>query len=78
VHAFEGAVSGDNERWRLRTIQDQIARISRIIQSLLAMARPGRLRRVPIDVARSSTTRAIEVLKSDRTGTVFRLLLPAA
>jgi signal transduction histidine kinase len=48
---LEGAVSGDNARWRLRTIQDQIARISRIIQSLLAMARPGRPRRVTIDVA---------------------------
>jgi len=48
---LEGAVSGDNARWRLRTIQDQISRISRIIQSLLHMARPGRPRRVPIDVA---------------------------
>jgi signal transduction histidine kinase len=47
---LEGAVNGDNARWRLRTIQDQIARISRIIQSLLNMARPGRPRRVPIDV----------------------------
>jgi signal transduction histidine kinase len=47
---LEGAVSGDNARWRLRTIQDQIGRISRIIQSLLNMARPGRPRRVPIDV----------------------------
>jgi signal transduction histidine kinase len=48
---LEGAVADDNARWRLRTIQDQIARISRIIQSLLNMARPGRPRRVPIDVA---------------------------
>jgi signal transduction histidine kinase len=48
---LEGAVSGDNARWRLRTIQDQISRISRIIQSLLHMARPGRPRRVPIDLA---------------------------
>ena len=48
---LEGAVSGDNARWRLRTIQDQISRISRIIQSLLHMARPGRPRCVPIDVA---------------------------
>jgi signal transduction histidine kinase len=48
---LEGAVSDENARWRLRTIQDQIARISRIIQSLLNMARPGRPRRVPVDVA---------------------------
>jgi len=48
---LEGAVADDNARWRLRTIQDQIARISRIIQSLLNMARPGRPRRVPVDVA---------------------------
>jgi signal transduction histidine kinase len=48
---LEGAVNGDNARWRLRTIQDQISRISRIIQSLLNMARPGRPRRVPVDVS---------------------------
>src|SRR5262245_33077390 len=47
---LEGAVQGENARWRLRTIQDQIGRISRIIQGLLSMARPGRPRRVPIDV----------------------------
>jgi signal transduction histidine kinase len=48
---LESAVSGDNARWRLRTIQEQIGRISRIIQSLLHMARPGRPRRVPVDLA---------------------------
>jgi signal transduction histidine kinase len=48
---LEGAVSGDNARWRLRTIQEQIGRISRILQSLLHMARPGRPRRVPVDLA---------------------------
>ena len=47
---LESAVSGENARWRLRTIQDQIGRISRIIQSLLHMARPGRPRRVPVDL----------------------------
>jgi signal transduction histidine kinase len=34
--------------WRLETIQGQIARISRIIKTLLNMARPRRARRVPI------------------------------
>ncbi len=48
---LEGAVEGDNARWRLRTIQEQIGRISRILQSLLNMARPGRPRRVPVDLS---------------------------
>jgi signal transduction histidine kinase len=47
---LENAVNGDNARWRLRTIQEQIGRISRIIQSLLHMARPGRPRRVPVEL----------------------------
>jgi signal transduction histidine kinase len=47
---LEDAVNGDNARWRLRTIQEQIGRISRIIQSLLHMARPGRPRRVPVEL----------------------------
>ncbi len=48
---LEGAVKGDNARWRLRTIQEQIGRISRIIQSLLHMARPGRPRQVAVELA---------------------------
>ncbi|MEN8158750.1 MAG: protoglobin domain-containing protein [Myxococcota bacterium] len=48
---LEGAVEGDNAHWRLRTIQEQIGRISRILQSLLNMARPGSPRRVPIDLS---------------------------
>ena len=35
-------------RWRLGTIQTQIARISKIIQTLLNMARPRKQRRVPV------------------------------
>jgi signal transduction histidine kinase len=38
-------------RWRLETIQSQIARISRIIQTLLSMARPRKARRVPVVLA---------------------------
>ena len=45
---LESAISDDNARWRLRTIQEQIGRISKIIQTLLNMARPGRSRRMPI------------------------------
>jgi signal transduction histidine kinase len=48
---LEGAVSGDSAEWRLRTIQDQIGRISRIIQTLLNMARPKRSQRLPVDLA---------------------------
>jgi signal transduction histidine kinase len=40
---------GDTDaRWRLATIQSQIARISKIIQTLLNMARPRKARRVPV------------------------------
>jgi signal transduction histidine kinase len=45
---LEPEVSGEQARWRLRTIQEQIARISKIIQTLLNMARPGRRRLVPV------------------------------
>lgn len=45
---LESAVSGEDATWRLRTIQDQIGRISKIIQTLLKMARPGKLRRTPL------------------------------
>jgi signal transduction histidine kinase len=38
---LESAVKDENARWRLRTIQEQIARISRIIESLLGMSRPS-------------------------------------
>ena len=45
---LEPAVSGDDAKWRLRTIQDQIGRISKIIQTLLNMARPGKSQQVPV------------------------------
>jgi signal transduction histidine kinase len=45
---LESKVSDDQARWRLQTIQEQIARISKIIQSLLNMARPVRLARAPV------------------------------
>ena len=45
---LEPEVTGEQARWRLRTIQEQIARISKIIQTLLNMARPGRRRPVPV------------------------------
>ena len=45
---LEPEVTGEQARWRLRTIQEQIARISKIIHTLLNMARPGRRRLVPV------------------------------
>ena len=47
---LEPAVSGDAAQWRLKTIQEQIARISKIIQTLLNLARPGRARRSPLSL----------------------------
>jgi signal transduction histidine kinase len=47
---LESKVSDDQAQWRLRTIQEQIARISKIIQSLLNMARPSRSTRGPVEV----------------------------
>lgn len=42
---LEPHVDGNDARWRLNTIQEQIGRISRIMESLLGMARPTRPRR---------------------------------
>ncbi len=48
---LEGSVSGESATWRLRTIQEQIARISKIIQTLLNMARPNPgAPRVPVEL----------------------------
>ena len=48
---LEPAVQDENARWRLRTIQAQIARIARIVESLLNMARPSRRTRMPVELA---------------------------
>jgi signal transduction histidine kinase len=48
---LESKLSDEQARWRLQTIQEQIARISKIIQSLLNMARPTRLARGPVALA---------------------------
>jgi signal transduction histidine kinase len=47
---LEPAISDENAAWRLRTIQEQVGRISRIIQTLLNIARPGKVRHVPVDL----------------------------
>jgi signal transduction histidine kinase len=48
---LEGSVAGDDAKWRLSTIQDQIERISRIIHTLLEIAHPRRMRSEPIELA---------------------------
>jgi two-component system sensor kinase FixL len=45
---LEKHVQGDRARWRLSTIEEQIGRISRIIQSLLNMARPKASERISV------------------------------
>lgn len=45
---LEPAVSDPAALWRVKTIQEQIGRISRIIQTLLNMARPRRSQRAPV------------------------------
>jgi signal transduction histidine kinase len=45
---LEAAVSGADAPWRLRTIHEQVGRISRIIQTLLDLARPRPTRRAPL------------------------------
>ncbi|MBW2395268.1 MAG: hypothetical protein JRG95_13450 [Deltaproteobacteria bacterium] len=47
---LEPHVQGEDAQWRLQTIQQQIGRISRIIESLLGMARPQRSRRLPVEL----------------------------
>ena len=47
---LEGAVAGEKAQWRLHTIQEQISRISGIIQSLLDMARPKAMEQLPVDL----------------------------
>lgn len=53
---LEPAVTDDAAHWRLRTIREQVERIQRIIQSLLNMARPGRRRQSPVDLAALAQT----------------------
>jgi signal transduction histidine kinase len=50
AEALGTAVSGDRAQWRLRTILEQIDRISSIIHSLLNFARPRPSMRTEVDV----------------------------
>ncbi|HXV37292.1 MAG TPA: protoglobin domain-containing protein [Myxococcota bacterium] len=50
ANQLEAAVSDDDAKWRLRTIQEQVGRISKIIQTLLNMARPGKTQHVRVSL----------------------------
>jgi signal transduction histidine kinase len=50
ANQLESAVSDEDAKWRLRTIQEQVGRISKIIQTLLNMARPGKTRHVLVSI----------------------------
>jgi signal transduction histidine kinase len=50
ANQLESAISDENAKWRLRTIQEQVSRISKIIQTLLNMARPGKTRHVLVSL----------------------------
>jgi signal transduction histidine kinase len=47
---LESSVVDERGRWRLRTIREQIERITRIIQALLTSARPRETERVPLEL----------------------------
>jgi len=47
---LEPAVRDEDARWRLETIQIQVGRISRIIKTLLNMARPHASKRIPVEL----------------------------
>ena len=50
ANQLESAVSDEDAKWRLRTIQEQVSRISKIIQTLLNMARPGKSQHVLVQL----------------------------
>lgn len=51
AEALGGAVQGERAQWRLRTILEQIDRISSIIRSLLNVARPRERVAIPVEPA---------------------------
>lgn len=70
AEALEGSVQGEKAAWRLRTIRDQIDRISLIIQSLLNIARPKRAQRTPVALAEVADTALAFLSEKLRTGNV--------
>jgi signal transduction histidine kinase len=56
AEALSGAVQGERAQWRVRTILDQIDRISSIIRSLLNIAHPREAVRVALEVSEVADT----------------------
>jgi len=50
ANQLESAVVDEDARWRLRVIQEQVGRISKIIQTLLNMARPGKAQQLQVSL----------------------------
>ena len=48
---LEKEIDSEDGTWRLRTIQDQVARISKIMQTLVNMSRPRESKRIPVPLA---------------------------
>jgi signal transduction histidine kinase len=77
---LEGSVEGEDAKWRLQTIQDQITRISGIIHTLLQIAHPRRSRSERVDLARMlDQTLAFVLERLEQRGvSVVRDLAPGA
>ena len=76
---LEGKVAGEDAQWRLQTIQEQIARISRIIHTLLEIAHPRRSHTERVDLAAllDQTLAFVSERLENRGVRVKRVLAPA-
>jgi signal transduction histidine kinase len=48
---LEKEIDSEDGTWRLRTIQEQVARISKIMQTLVNMSRPRESKRIPVPLS---------------------------
>ena len=79
ANQLESAVSDEDAKWRLRTIQEQVSRISKIIQTLLNMARPGKAQHVLVPLESViETTLAFLTEKFSRRGIEIQSEVDAA
>jgi signal transduction histidine kinase len=79
ANQLESAVTDEDAKWRLRTIQEQVGRISKIIQTLLNMARPGKTQHVLVSLESViETTLAFLTEKFSRRGIEVRTELASA
>jgi len=79
ANQLESAVSDEDAKWRLRTIQEQVGRISKIIQTLLNMARPGKSQHVLVSLESViETTLAFLTEKFSRRGIEIECELDSA